>query len=72
MLDLSKDTQPITNFRRQSGDFLKQLKKTKRPIVLTETCATCYSASERMSIASCMKSRNTAAQSWCSPSATDR
>jgi prevent-host-death family protein len=35
MLDLGKDTQQITNFRRQSGDFLKQLRKTKRPIVLT-------------------------------------
>jgi prevent-host-death family protein len=35
MLDLSKDTQPITNFRRQPSDFLKQLRKTKRPIVLT-------------------------------------
>lgn len=35
MLDLSKDTQPITNFRRQSGDFLKQLRKTKHPVVLS-------------------------------------
>ena len=35
MLDLTKDIQSLTTFRRQSGDFLKQLKKTKRPVVLT-------------------------------------
>jgi prevent-host-death family protein len=34
-LDISKDIQSLTNFRRQSGKFLKQLKKSKRPIVLT-------------------------------------
>ena len=35
MIDLTKDIQSLTNFRRNSGDFMKQLKKTKRPIVLT-------------------------------------
>jgi prevent-host-death family protein len=35
MLDISKDIQSLTNFRRQSGKFLKQLKKTKRPLMLT-------------------------------------
>jgi prevent-host-death family protein len=35
MLDLTKDIQSLTTFRRQSSAFLKQLKKTKRPVVLT-------------------------------------
>ncbi len=35
MLDIGKDIQSLTNFRRRSGDFMKQLKKTKRPLVLT-------------------------------------
>ena len=35
MLDITKDIQSLTTFRRRSGDFMKQLKKTKRPIVLT-------------------------------------
>jgi prevent-host-death family protein len=35
MIDLTKDIQSLTTFRRQSGEFLKQLKKTKRPVVLT-------------------------------------
>jgi prevent-host-death family protein len=35
MLDLSKDIQSLTTFRRRSGDFMKQLKKSKRPVVLT-------------------------------------
>jgi prevent-host-death family protein len=34
-LDITKDIQSLTNFRRKSGEFLKQLKKSKRPIVLT-------------------------------------
>lgn len=34
-VDISKDIQSLTNFRRQSGKFLRQLKKSKRPIVLT-------------------------------------
>ncbi|MGD1029455.1 type II toxin-antitoxin system Phd/YefM family antitoxin [Candidatus Binatus soli] len=35
MLDITKDIQSLTNFRRKSGQFLKQLKKSKRPVVLT-------------------------------------
>ena len=35
MLDISKDMQSLTTFRRRSGDFMKQLKKSKRPVVLT-------------------------------------
>ncbi len=35
MLDLTKDIQPLTTFRRCSGQFLKQIKKSKRPVVLT-------------------------------------
>ena len=35
MLDLTKDIQSLTTFRRRSGDFMTQLKKSKRPVVLT-------------------------------------
>ena len=35
MLDIANDIQSLTTFRRRSGDFMKQLKKTKRPVVLT-------------------------------------
>jgi prevent-host-death family protein len=35
MLDITKDIQSLTTFRRKSRDFMKQLKKSKRPIVLT-------------------------------------
>jgi prevent-host-death family protein len=35
MLDITKDIQSLTTFRRRSGEFLKQLKKTRRPVVLT-------------------------------------
>jgi prevent-host-death family protein len=35
MLDITKDIQSLTTFRRQSGDFMKQLKRSKRPVVLT-------------------------------------
>jgi prevent-host-death family protein len=35
MLDISKDIQSLTTFRRRSGDFMKTLKKNKRPVVLT-------------------------------------
>jgi prevent-host-death family protein len=34
-LDITKDIQSLTTFRRNSGKFLKQIKKSKRPIVLT-------------------------------------
>jgi prevent-host-death family protein len=35
MLDITSDIQSLTTFRRRSGDFIKQLRKTKRPVVLT-------------------------------------
>jgi prevent-host-death family protein len=35
MLDITKDIQSLTNFRRKSGEFLKKMKKSKRPMVLT-------------------------------------
>ena len=35
MLDITTDIQSLTTFRRSSGEFIKQLKKSKRPIVLT-------------------------------------
>jgi prevent-host-death family protein len=35
MLDITNDIQSLTTFRRRSGDFMKQLKKSKRPVVLT-------------------------------------
>jgi prevent-host-death family protein len=35
MLDITKDIQSLTTFRRKSGEFIRQLKKSKRPVVLT-------------------------------------
>jgi len=35
LLDITKDIQSLTTFRRRSGDFMKQLKKSRRPVVLT-------------------------------------
>ena len=35
MLDITKDIQSLTTFRRRSGDFMKQLRKSRRPVVLT-------------------------------------
>jgi hypothetical protein len=35
MLDITRDIQSLTTFRRRSGDFMKQLRKSKRPLVLT-------------------------------------
>lgn len=35
MLDITTDIQSLTTFRRSSGDFMKHLKKSKRPMVLT-------------------------------------
>ncbi len=35
MLDITRDIQSLTNFRRRSSEFIKQLKKSKRPVVLT-------------------------------------
>ena len=35
MFDITKDIQPMTTFRRNPGKFMRRLKKTRRPIVLT-------------------------------------
>jgi prevent-host-death family protein len=35
MFDIAEDIQAMTTFRRNPGRFMKHLKKTKRPIVLT-------------------------------------
>jgi len=35
ILDITRDIQSLTSFRRRSSDFMKQLKKSKRPLVLT-------------------------------------
>ena len=35
MIEITEDIQSLTTFRRRSGDFMKQLKRTKRPVVLT-------------------------------------
>jgi prevent-host-death family protein len=35
MLNIATDIQSLTTFRRSSAGFMKQLKKSKRPLVLT-------------------------------------
>ena len=35
MLNLKRDIQAMTTFRRNPAKFLKELKKTKRPMILT-------------------------------------
>ena len=35
MLDITKDTQSLTAFHRRSAEFMKQLRKSKRPVILT-------------------------------------
>ena len=35
MLDITKDIHSLTNFRRTSAEFLEEMKKTKRPVILT-------------------------------------
>ncbi len=35
MLDITKDIQSLTTFRRNSGEFIRHLRKSKRPLVLT-------------------------------------
>jgi len=35
MLNIATDIHSLTTFRRSSGSFMKQLRKSKRPIVLT-------------------------------------
>ena len=34
MFDITRDIQSLTTFRRPSGEFMKQLKRTKRPVLL--------------------------------------
>jgi len=34
-MDITKDIHSLTTFRRESGAFMKQLKKSKRPMILT-------------------------------------
>jgi prevent-host-death family protein len=35
MFDIKQDIQAMTTFRRNPGHFMKHLKKTKRPLILT-------------------------------------
>ena len=35
MLDITNEIQSLTTFRRRSGELMKQLKETKRPLLLT-------------------------------------
>jgi prevent-host-death family protein len=35
MLDINRDIQPLTDFKRHTTNFLRQLKETGQPIVLT-------------------------------------
>jgi prevent-host-death family protein len=35
MIDITKDIQSMTAFRRNPGEFVKHLKKSRRPFILT-------------------------------------
>ncbi len=35
MVDITKDIQPLTTFRNNSVKMMRQLKRTKRPVILT-------------------------------------
>ena len=35
MLNLSQDIHPLTDFKRNTSDFMNRMKKTRRPVVLT-------------------------------------
>lgn len=35
MVNLSQDIHPLTDFKRNTSDFMNQMKKTGRPVVLT-------------------------------------
>jgi len=35
MIDISKDIHPLTNFKRNTAVFVKRMKKSHRPVVLT-------------------------------------
>ena len=76
MLDITKDIQSLTTFRRRSGDFIKQLKKSKRPVVLTvkgkaaaivqdaEAYHPARRTTEAKNVRSCMKLEPVAANPW--------
>jgi prevent-host-death family protein len=35
-ISISKDIEPLSDFRKKSADFIKRLKKEKQPIILTQ------------------------------------
>jgi prevent-host-death family protein len=35
MVNLKQDIHPLTDFKRNTSEFMKQMKKTRRPVVLT-------------------------------------
>jgi len=35
-ISLSKDIEPLSEFRKKSADFVKRLKRDKQPIILTQ------------------------------------
>jgi prevent-host-death family protein len=35
-ISISKDIEPLSEFRKKSADFIKRLKKDKQPIILTQ------------------------------------
>ncbi len=35
-ISISKDIEPLSEFRKRSADFIRRLKKQKQPIVLTQ------------------------------------
>jgi prevent-host-death family protein len=35
MVHLTQDIHPLTNFKRHTSGFVKRMKRTKRPVVLT-------------------------------------
>lgn len=35
MINLSEDIHPLTDFKRNTSDFMRRMKKTRRPVVLT-------------------------------------
>jgi prevent-host-death family protein len=35
MINLSQDIHPLTDFKRNTSDFLTKMKKTRRPLILT-------------------------------------
>ena len=35
MFDISRDIQPLTDFKRRTAEFVRRMKKAKKPVVLT-------------------------------------